>query len=288
MWIKKFLDPDLYRMLQELRYHSDKAAYKKELEANERFRNIHSGKRCFILGNGPSLNNLDFSLLKDEFTLTVNQLPRNPKFADLHTNYHFWGDRLFFEISEDRPETMELLDVMRSVASPDNKPVVFYEMTARPMIEKFNLKSELDIAYFKTANLDPKIMLKKKIDFTNVIPGFATIVHYAICMAVYMGFSQIYLLGCDCTGFMAIAKNKLALSQEIEYGYEISCNERKRMANASRERSIRDELSFYVNLFDTYELLYAHCEQNKVELYNATEGGLLENLPHAVFEDLMK
>jgi len=34
--------------------------------------NMFDGKRCFILGTGPSLNTTDFSLLKDEFTIGVN------------------------------------------------------------------------------------------------------------------------------------------------------------------------------------------------------------------------
>ena len=30
------------------------------------FKNKHEGKRCFVIGNGPSLNKLDMSKLKDE------------------------------------------------------------------------------------------------------------------------------------------------------------------------------------------------------------------------------
>jgi len=40
--------------------------------AIEKFKGIHKGKRCVIIGNGPSLNQLDLSLLKDEYTIGVN------------------------------------------------------------------------------------------------------------------------------------------------------------------------------------------------------------------------
>jgi GT2 family glycosyltransferase len=38
----------------------------------ERFRGIHSGERCVLIGNGPSLNELDLRKLRDEYTIGVN------------------------------------------------------------------------------------------------------------------------------------------------------------------------------------------------------------------------
>src|SRR5947209_3772250 len=40
----------------------------------ESFKNIHQNKRCFIIANGPSLKNVDFSLLKDEYTIGMNRI----------------------------------------------------------------------------------------------------------------------------------------------------------------------------------------------------------------------
>ena len=34
----------------------------------------HKGKRCFIIGNGPSLKNTDVSKLKDEYTFGMNRI----------------------------------------------------------------------------------------------------------------------------------------------------------------------------------------------------------------------
>ena len=39
----------------------------------EAFHNIHLGRRCFVVGNGPSLNDIDMSLLKEEITLGSNR-----------------------------------------------------------------------------------------------------------------------------------------------------------------------------------------------------------------------
>lgn len=38
------------------------------------FRNIHAGRRCFVVGNGPSLNRIDMSLLRSEITFGSNRV----------------------------------------------------------------------------------------------------------------------------------------------------------------------------------------------------------------------
>ncbi len=39
-----------------------------------KFRSIHKGEDCFILGNGPSLNKIDLSLLKNYHIFGLNKI----------------------------------------------------------------------------------------------------------------------------------------------------------------------------------------------------------------------
>ena len=82
---------------------------KKELEKNEEFKNKHLGKRCFIIGNGPSIKNVDLTLLSKEITFTVNQMPRMENFKNIQTNYHIWSDRRFFI------DNVEIINIMKNV-----------------------------------------------------------------------------------------------------------------------------------------------------------------------------
>ena len=38
------------------------------------FKNIHAGERCFLVGNGPSINKTDLSLLKNENTFGFSRV----------------------------------------------------------------------------------------------------------------------------------------------------------------------------------------------------------------------
>lgn len=114
--------------LKRKRLEKTNAQNIKLIASNVKYKDIHKGERCFIIGNGPSLKKLDLSLLKDEYTITVNQSPRIENFKDLHTTYHLWVDERFFHLKQDNPNDMELLDVMRNVNTNDNKPTVFYKV----------------------------------------------------------------------------------------------------------------------------------------------------------------
>ena len=264
-----------------------KVSYLQELlKQNEQFKDKYKGKRCFVLGNGPSLKKIDFKLLENEFTFTVNQLPRNDRFSQLKTNVHLWSDWRFFDLHRDNEEEMELLNVMKAVNTENNRPLVFYKMEAYNMIQKFELDKYLDIFYYD--EVLPVEVLPKYIDFTKLVPQFRTVVHYAISLAVYMGFSEIYLLGCDCSGFISNAETKLGSAEKSLYGYNVSENEKKRMEKVAEKMSLRDELQLYVNLFDDYEKMKAYCQSYGVKLYNATGTTLLESVPRVEFDTIIK
>jgi len=255
------------------------------LSENIDLKHIHRGERCFILGNGPSLKQVDFSLLSKEITFTVNQLARNPRYPSLHNNYHIWSDYRFFDLHADREEDLELIDSMRSVNTELCKPIVFYRYAAKDMIEQFNLSKDMDIHYFEQGW--HKLVPEKYVDITRFTPAFSTVVHYAICIAVYMGFKEIYLLGCDCTSIITIANTYLHKAEDSLYGYNISENEKKRMERVQAQTTFRDELRSTLRLFDDYERIQRYCAINEIKIYNATENSLLDSLPKVHLNEVL-
>ena len=250
---------------------------KKALKKNKQFKDQYSGKRCFILGNGPSLKQIDLALLKNEITFTVNQSPNNPQFGSIKTNFHVWTDNRFFNLDDRNPGDMELLQTMKNVRTNDNSPTVFYEYDAKSMVDRYKLDSELDIYYFKETNLRLS-GVKWDCDFSKCVPSFSTVIHYIICLAIYMGFSEIILLGCDCTSIINIVEDRIGCADNFEYSFEVSENEKKRREKLQKLSSIRDEMSWQVDMFDNYELLNRLCCSKGIRLLNATKPSLLDSI----------
>lgn len=256
------------------------------LKKNLIFKNKHKGQRCFIIGNGPSVNDVDFSKLSDEITFTVNQMSRRKDFENLKTNYHMWSDERFFDIDESNQEDMELIQTMEAVKREETSPIVFYKLSAYNMIKKFNLDKKLNIYYFSEIGFN-NITKCYKVNFCKRIPSFATVVHYLILLAIYMGFKEIYLLGCDCTGIINTVQSKIKSKSKMEYAYKVSENERKRMERTNSVFSIQDELRWYAEIFDCYEVLNNYCRNNKVKLYNATKNSLIECVEKVDLNDII-
>lgn len=277
---------DLYKKTQA---RKKMAGNKTLLSKNAIFKDKYNGERCFIIGNGPSLNDMDLSLLKDEYTFTVNQLPKNKQFESIKTSFHLWSDARFFKLDENDEGDMALLDTMKQVNSSDNNPVVFYEIAAKDMVDKFGLDKELDVHYFAALQFTKKRYLRKDtIDFTKVVCNWPTVIQIAITMAMYMGFSEIYLLGLDCTGFINIAESKLKdYSHGIKYAFEMTESEKKRMEKSNSMYSMKQELLCQAELFDDYDLISEYAKRKSVKIFNATNGGLLESFERVRYEDVV-
>lgn len=254
------------------------------LNANHELENTHKGKRCFVIGNAPSLNTQDLSVLKDEIVLTVNQISRNKQFKSLNTNYHFWADPGFFKETSKEGDK-ELLEVMMSVNTEGNRPICFFPLEVKEFVTDKKLDQVLNVRYFVPGHI--LFDQYKKIDFSGMIPGMNTVVQYAIMLGIYMGCTEIYLLGCDCTGILSYIETKTD-SGNFEYAYDISQAEAERMKAMLGGVSCEQTFYGWAKIFEGYRLLGGYCKKRGIQLINLTNGGILDCLPRKKFENVVK
>jgi hypothetical protein len=113
------------------------------LRKNKEFKNKHFGKRCFILGNGPSLNKVDLNKIKDDLIFTVNQFPRHDSFGNIIPNYHFWADPYFF--SEEEKLNSLVIRKMMEKLHHNSKTTIFYESVGIDFLKTFTTDESLTI-----------------------------------------------------------------------------------------------------------------------------------------------
>lgn len=251
---------------------------KSVLTSNAKLKNIHKGERCFIVGNGPSIKKQDLSLLHDEYTFTVNQLPRRNDYNKINSDFHLWTDKRFFDVDPKSPEGNEILNVLRKAKNSNSRQIIFYAYDLKPFVEALELHNICETHYIGE-DYHYSVNDFDSIDLTKPIPGFSTVVHYAICVALYMGFTEIYLLGCDCTSFITTAQAKMKNWEDgVHYGYDVNDIEEKRLESSNNVYSMEKELLFNANVFKGYRELKVLCDKCGVKLSNATGGGLLESI----------
>ena len=165
-WMKRIKElPDAY-------FHPWRVQSRNDLE---QFHNIHNGKRCFILGNGPSLKQTDLSKLKNEFTFGMNRIYLAFEELGFETSYYVSVNDLVIEQCAD-----DILDL--------NIPCfVSWRAGYRWLTQRENL------FFLYTTYTEPKFSQ----DIRNRLWESATVTYVALQIAFYMGFEEAILIGVD-------------------------------------------------------------------------------------------
>ena len=262
-------------------------SYKDTLIKNNKYKNIHKGKRCFILGNGPSLskyNNL--KLLENEIVFTVNQFYRSELFEIVKPNYHVMVDPLFFSLNPNDPIEYDTLNRMQELQCYSNLTCIF-PYTSKEYVEKNGL-SHKDVTYIHS-RYRMHDNYKKDIRMDRCLPQVQNVVHAAIYCAIFMGFSEIYLMGCDMTGFLTnFIKDEADFDVEKEHVYSYTENEKKRMIKVRNNNNNETMLKAYGVTFAIFRNIYEYCKRKNIQIYNASIGGALDNLPRIKYEEIFR
>lgn len=220
----------------------------------QKYKNTHQGKRCFIIGNGPSLQLEDLDKITNELTFAANRIYNCFGGTKFRPTYYFAGDGGF--VSKDSENIKKV---------PSNATFVGLEdfLSYKNLYKDSNV-----ILYRKVTNLTNMIPLVKPTTDDFVSSGH-TVLFEACEFAIYMGFKEIYLLGTDCS------YNNNKNHFYTQYASEIKGKSEK---DIPIEYGIRMGLSFGA--------LYEYCEKHGIKMRNATRGGMLETLPRVDFDSL--
>ena len=105
-------------------------------------------------------------------------------------------------------------------------------------------------------------------------------------MAFHMGFTEIYLLGVDCT-------NPHAKGGHFTDNYttkEVAETDINRIKERMNKKSLTtDQIGNHIidRSMEVYELLNKYAKKHNIKIYNATRGGNLEIFPRVKLEDVL-
>lgn len=221
----------------------------------ENFKNIHEGDRCFLVGTGPSLNNTNFSLIRGEIIFGVNTFYRGLSKFGVSCKYYGIADEIIF-----REHWKPIFDLNIPVFITSSASDFYKKEKARGKFEEYKEKEILAINWLRN---EPRIAFS--IDLSKGTYWAGTVIYEAgLQVCYYLGFTEIYLLGCDCD-----------YSGPLER-FDGSMTER-RSAGAAGDWSA---------VFAGYRKAKEIFEANARKIYNSTVGGKLEIFERIPLEDL--
>lgn len=255
------------------------------LGMNKKLENTKTGKRCFILGTGPSIKDQNLLKLKNEYTFVVNNFWRHPQFKDIRPKFYVYTDPAGFQ-KGDKSNYWSEQFFSNTNKINDVTMTSFFNLGAKDVIEINNLFSSHNIRYLATNGFFNE-NLKFNIDISKVIPNTKNVIVACILIAVYMGFEEIYLLGCE--------HDFLSSPTNLEWSKHFYKTEDFNIKNPEDVKrynltvtSYESAINHAVKLFRNYRILKNKLVREKpnVKIYNATPNSFLDVFPFINFEDV--
>ena len=222
-----------------------------------KFKNIHLGKRCFVIGNGPSLSFTDLECLHShkEISFGVNLVYNGFEYTNWRPTYYFMQD-----YPQNRERTLKSLDL----------PCLFIGTSSGEDDSSFwnNFSDErFNRVYFINKSIER--LPKFSEDVSNGVYSCGTVIYTCLQFAAYMGFKEIYLLGLDTC-----------------YSGKYVGDKDHFITNYEDKNNKEEKFFFADNMFNAYQVARHYAERHGIKIYNATRGGKLEVFERVNFDDL--
>ena len=235
------------------------------------------GKRCFILGSGHSIIKQDLTKLHGEIVITQNHFHAHPDIDAIQPQYHVVVPK--YQPAEYDPNWVEWFESMEKKLPSHTR--YFMGLNSKELIEENKLFVNR-VSYILTG-LNPMFMKKAVVDITHACMNIPTVITQCLTIALYMGFSKIYLLGFD-----------LDQPCRMEDRDKVRFYGNSPVTNTEAEKHTEEyQASSDVGWFNRwlmwkqFILLREEAERNGSEIINLAPGGLLDCYRRRLYEKVI-
>ena len=238
----------------------------------QKLKERYSGKRCFIIGNGPSLTAEDLDKLKNEYTFAANKIYNIFPQTNWRPTFYCIQDE--YALGEIKSE--DIINTTKQCRA------TFIRMHSYHIIkERINDYHNIVFVPITSVRINNGEMGFG--DKGNVIYDGNTVTYMSMQIAAYMGFKEIYLIGMDHnlpyykTDDGKLEINDLSIAAHFYEGAENNIGE-----EAWRWRTTRPHVTTAA-----YQAAEDYSRQNGFRIYNATRGGKLEVFERVNLDEIL-
>lgn len=228
------------------------------------YRNKYAGKRCFLVGNGPSLRSEDLTTLHNagEITFGFNRVYNIFDQTPWRPTFYISQDEKMLGGCVDIVNTLDLSTKIIPIQMKWWHNIFIHDAISFNMVEQ---------------QVDNPLTFNFSDDIAHGMYNSSTGMYTAAQMAVYMGFKEVYFIGVD--HHFRISQNnagEIVVDDKVQDYFSEKYNEDKdKLCIPNTEKSTL-----------TYVAMKQHCDKRGVAVYNATRGGKLEVFPRVDFDSL--
>ena len=271
----KFRDSRLYPLLRRTSRAIEKGIkriininrFKSGSAAIQKYKNFYEGRRCFIIGNGPSLTIKDLETLRThgEISIASNSIYNLFGATDWRPTIYTVHD--FQEIKKTREKISAVKTELKLVAmSADGR---IYDIGGAVLLRLIDPTN--DAIHFSD-------------DISKCVYDGSTVTYVSIQCAAYMGFRQIILLGVDHSFAREQTKDgKVTVRDDVKNHFQNYQTDDFWGNGQKDEEAVVFPVDFATEAFIVAK---HYADEHGIEILNATRGGKLEVFRRVNFDTL--
>lgn len=243
------------------------AAMRADRAAMEALRDRHRGQPALVIGNGPSLNNQDLTRIGHFVSIGANSYFLKSQVTGVHPDYLTVEDPL---PAEDNAEALRAFSGSIKIAARDLEPIFGRDAgyTYVNFVRGYQYLAGPRFPFFS-------------LDCARGAFWGGTVIYMNLQLAAYMGCNPIYLTGMDLSYQIpdsADIEGSVITSREDDPNHfdptYFGAGKRWHVPHTDRMQACISKA-------------YRRLDANGIELYNATQGGNLRDVPRRSFEDAL-
>lgn len=226
-------------------------------------KDIHKGKRAFIICNGPSLNIDDLNTLQlnGEISFAANLITPMIETSNWTPTYYSVTDPI---------GVYKLISTMNAVKA---------EVKFLPRDSYITGMYVTGNVVFFNRNGDRKLLDNPRFsdDCSKIVYSIATVTYTSIQLAAYMGIRKMYIIGCD---------HRFARQYRLDGTIE-EYSDQKNYFSGVKEKYQRGASNIGEQAI-AFDAAKKYADEHGIKIYNATRGGYLEVFERVDFDSLFK
>jgi hypothetical protein len=171
---------------------------KQEIGKNKRFKDLHSGESCYIFGNGVSIKYFDLREFNDRVSIGCNMLFTHRHIHELDLKYYYIGHPFLFYKYWKNPYSHKYQSNLMGQLYRKKIQLNLHTEYFTSLSNSLGLKGE-NINYLH--HFGSQHSSFKSVDLTNSFSPMEGGLDGMLGLAIYMGFKDIILVGCDYLSF---------------------------------------------------------------------------------------
>jgi hypothetical protein len=263
---------------QQMRPVEEESSPTDLIHKNINLKDLYKGRRIFLLGTGPSIKTENLEGLQNEICIGLNEFHLHPDFEKIRPSF------MVFSGFHDHPGVAEKALTWyknyESKITGISTPIL--NADDLPFLNRHQLmqSGENYIAWYSKSLYSLHEFGFRHDEFSYLSQSVSIM---AIQFAIYMGASEIYLLGHDLDAITTAMDRR----QNHFYSDEQSIIYNKQESN--HLPILEEYLRPYVRMFEQYQLIRDHlAKENGARIYNATRRSLLDIFEKRYLDEIFK